>query len=80
MSGSGRMKNGLSVEVDTHPTDVSISTSPDHAAVGVLMGGMDGTLLVGYQRSFENSVSQLNGSHDEQSNRSARNERSRRSR
>ena len=38
MSGSGRMKNGQSVEADIHPTDVLIGPLRSHAAVAPVDG------------------------------------------
>jgi hypothetical protein len=38
VSGSGRMKNGQSVEADIHPTDVLIGTSPEPCGGGPVDG------------------------------------------
>ena len=54
------MKNGQLVEVDIHPTDVSIVISPEpHSGGPVLMGRMDRSLVVGYQRICENQLREI---------------------
>jgi hypothetical protein len=42
VSASGRMKNEQLVEVDNHPTDVSIDTSPEPYGGGPVVDGKNG--------------------------------------